>query len=56
MADVMRPVPFKELLKRIFSEFKQSRSIFDIPEEQFYRRNEDNSWLCFLIRVQVNNA
>jgi len=37
MADVMRPVPFKELLQRIFGEFEQSQAIFDIPQQQFYR-------------------
>ncbi|GAA3887900.1 putative selenate reductase subunit YgfK [Gibbsiella dentisursi] len=39
MADVMRPIPFEQLLKRMFSEYQQHRSIFGIPESQFYRRN-----------------
>lgn len=39
MGDVMRPIPFEQLLERMFSEYQQSRSIFGIPESQFYRRN-----------------
>ena len=41
MADIMRPVPFTELLKRIFSEFKESQSIFSIPAKQFYKKADD---------------
>ena len=37
MGDIMRPVPFKELLTRIFGEFKEGRSIFDIPQAQFHK-------------------
>lgn len=36
MGDIMRPVPFEELLTRIFDEYHQHRSIFGIPEQQFY--------------------
>ncbi|MEX3019757.1 putative selenate reductase subunit YgfK [Kluyvera sp. STS39-E] len=36
MGDIMRPVPFEELLTRIFDEYQQHRSIFGIPEQQFY--------------------
>ena len=42
MGDIMRPVPFDELLHRMFSEFKQSQSIFGIPAKQFYRKNDAN--------------
>ncbi len=38
MGDIMRPVPFGELLNRIFSEYKESKSIFGIPSKQFYRK------------------
>ncbi|MDX1303564.1 putative selenate reductase subunit YgfK [Photobacterium sp.] len=38
MGDIMRPVPFGELLNRIFSEYKESQSIFGIPSKQFYRK------------------
>lgn len=36
MGDIMRPVPFEELLTRIFDEYQSQRSIFGIPEQQFY--------------------
>nr|WP_113866888.1 putative selenate reductase subunit YgfK [Brenneria salicis]NMN90214.1 putative selenate reductase [Brenneria salicis ATCC 15712 = DSM 30166]RBP62162.1 selenate reductase Fe-S subunit [Brenneria salicis ATCC 15712 = DSM 30166]RLM31221.1 putative selenate reductase subunit YgfK [Brenneria salicis ATCC 15712 = DSM 30166] len=39
MGDVMRPVPFEQLLERMFAEYRQSRAIFGIPESQFYRRD-----------------
>ncbi len=39
MGDIMRPVPFGELLNRIFSEYKESQSIFGIPSKQFYRKD-----------------
>ncbi|PSW17571.1 putative selenate reductase subunit YgfK [Photobacterium sanctipauli] len=38
MGDIMRPVPFGELLNRVFSEYKQKQSIFEIPSKQFYRK------------------
>lgn len=36
MGDIMRPIPFEELLTRIFDEYQSQRSIFGIPEQQFY--------------------
>jgi len=36
MGDIMRPIPFEELLTRIFDEYKEHRSIFGIPQAQFY--------------------
>ncbi|EPU0812251.1 putative selenate reductase subunit YgfK [Morganella morganii] len=42
MGDIMRPVPFGELLNRIFEEYKASRSIFGINERQFYRREHQH--------------
>lgn len=41
MADIMRPVPFSELLTRIFSEYKQNQSIFSIPAQEFYKPTSD---------------
>lgn len=35
MGDIMRPVPFEELVNRIFSEYRQSGSIFGIHQDQF---------------------
>ncbi len=37
MNDTMRPVPFEELINRMFSEYRQNRTIFSIHEDQFYR-------------------
>ncbi|MBF7981083.1 MULTISPECIES: putative selenate reductase subunit YgfK [Rahnella] len=39
MGDIMRPIPFGELLSRIFEEYKENKSIFGIPEKQFYRQD-----------------
>jgi len=41
MSDTMRPVPFEGLLARIFGEYQASRSIFEISENQFYRKCDD---------------
>ena len=41
MGDIMRPVPFGEILKRAFSEFKENQSIFGIPSKQFYRKEHE---------------
>jgi putative selenate reductase len=35
MGDIMRPVPFEELINRIFSEYRQSNTIFGIHQDQF---------------------
>jgi putative selenate reductase len=32
----MRPVPFEELIERIFSEYRQQNTIFSIHKDQFY--------------------
>lgn len=47
MGDIMRPVPFKALLTRIFDEYQASRSIFGIPEQQFYRKHDDRQIKVF---------
>ena len=39
MGDIMRPVPFEELIVRIFSEYRQQQSIFNIHNDQFYKVN-----------------
>jgi putative selenate reductase len=38
MGDTMRSVPFRELIERIFGEYKASGSIFGIPEGLFFRK------------------
>ncbi len=35
MGDIMRPIPFEELLTRIFDEYQQQRSIFGITSNSF---------------------
>ncbi|WP_438834471.1 putative selenate reductase subunit YgfK [Aeromonas oralensis] len=47
MGDIMRPVPFKNLLVRIFSEYKASQSIFGIPAAQFYRKQDERKIKVF---------
>lgn len=47
MGDIMRPVPFRELLNRICSEYQENRSIFGIPEQQFYQRNPQRQLTFF---------
>jgi putative selenate reductase len=37
MSDIMRPVPFGELLNRIIGEYRNHRSIFGFSEDQFYQ-------------------
>ena len=37
MADLMRPIPFSELLTRISGEFRNHDSIFSIHKDQFYK-------------------
>jgi putative selenate reductase len=37
MGDVMRPVPLKELVQRIFGEYRRSKSVFGIPASRFYK-------------------
>ncbi|WP_127956462.1 putative selenate reductase subunit YgfK [Serratia microhaemolytica] len=47
MGDIMRPIPFGELLNRMFSEYKESQSIFGIPEKQFYRKTNNKKIKVF---------
>ena len=36
----MKPLSFESLLKRIFREYKQEKSIFYLPERYFYKKDE----------------
>ncbi|BDH45542.1 putative selenate reductase subunit YgfK [Salmonella enterica subsp. enterica serovar Choleraesuis] len=47
MADIMRPVPFRELLLRICAEYEESRSIFGIPESEFCQRDPERQISLF---------
>ncbi|WP_061325004.1 putative selenate reductase subunit YgfK [Serratia rubidaea] len=53
MGDIMRPIPFGQLLTRIFDEYRQTRSIFSIPESQFYRKGDNKSIVVFDERCET---
>ncbi len=40
MGDIMRPVPFRELMTRIASEYNESQSIFGIRKADFYQTTD----------------
>ncbi|MFO7848916.1 MAG: putative selenate reductase subunit YgfK, partial [Spirochaetia bacterium] len=42
MGDLMRPIPFGELVKRIFDEYRQAGSVFGIPRIHFFKKQNDN--------------
>lgn len=41
MGDIMRPIPFIELIKRMFEEYAVDKSIFALPESSFFRKKTD---------------
>ncbi|MGI6466248.1 MAG: putative selenate reductase subunit YgfK [Sphaerochaetaceae bacterium] len=43
MGDIMRPVPFGNLVDRIFSEYRQSETIFGLHKDQFFYPNPEHS-------------
>ncbi|MEL4013671.1 putative selenate reductase subunit YgfK [Dryocola clanedunensis] len=47
MSDIMRPIPFGELLHRMFAEYETNRSIFGIPETEFYLRDPGRQLTIF---------
>ncbi|MCT4713340.1 putative selenate reductase subunit YgfK [Enterobacteriaceae bacterium H11S18] len=47
MSDIMRPIPFSELLHRMFAEYAANRSIFGIPETEFYLRDPSRQLTIF---------
>ncbi len=38
MGDLMRPIPFRELVRRIFGEYSKNESIFGIHKNEFFRK------------------
>ncbi|OED43270.1 putative selenate reductase subunit YgfK [Endozoicomonas sp. (ex Bugula neritina AB1)] len=47
MGDIMRPVPFREMLERIHGEYKSSQSIFGIRGDLLFRKiNDHNIRVC----------
>ena len=47
MADIMRPVPFGELLNRLFGELRNQHSAFGIPSDAFYKDEGKHSVKVF---------
>ena len=47
MGDIMRPVPFKQLLHWITEEYRSRRTIFGIPESQFFIKENGKSIQIF---------
>ncbi len=47
MGDLMRPVSFKELVKRIFDEYQEGGSIFGIYKDQFFKKENNNKLSIF---------
>ena len=47
MSDLMRPVPFKELIKRIVGEYREHDSIFGIDSHEFYKDDASRSVKVF---------
>lgn len=42
MSDIMRPVPFGELINRMFTEYRNHGSIFGIHKENFYKGSSNS--------------
>ena len=53
MGDIMRPVPFAELITRIVGEYRNHHSIFGIAEEQFYQDKGKNSISVFGQSIKI---
>lgn len=53
MADIMRPVPFEELLARITGELRNQGSIFNIKKEMFFSDDEKKSVRVFNQRAKT---
>lgn len=47
MGDIMRPIPFGELLKRMFEEYADDRAIFALPESSFFQKQNQRQAAIF---------
>ncbi len=47
MGDLMRPVSFKDLVDRMFSEYRKDRTIFGIAKSQFFKKEGENKLSIF---------
>jgi len=43
----MTPIPFKQLLHWVFEEYKQSQTVFGVPQVKFYRKSSDQHMRLF---------
>lgn len=41
MGDLMRPIPFRNLLKWVMEEYERYRTIFGVPQEKFFRKKSE---------------
>jgi len=53
MSDKMRMIPFGGLLDRMMDEWRHSRSLFDIPEDNFYRKGDKRIYEVFGQKIAV---
>jgi len=53
MSDKMRLIPFDGLIDRILEEWRHTRSIFEIPEDCFYRKSDKRIYEVFGQRLSV---
>ena len=53
MSDKMRMIPFEGLIDRMMDEWRHSRSVFDIPEADFYRKGDDRIYEMFGRRIST---
>ncbi|MHB1654292.1 MAG: putative selenate reductase subunit YgfK [Desulfitobacteriaceae bacterium] len=47
MSDIMRQIPFEKLVSWSLAEYRQSRTIFGIPEGKFYEKKSDGKMELF---------
>lgn len=53
MGDLMRPVSFSELVKRMFSEYRKDGSIFGIHKDQFFQKTNGRNLEIFGERCET---
>ena len=53
MSDKMRMIPFGGLIDRMMDEWRHGRSIFGIPEADFYRKSDDRVYEVFGRKISV---
>ncbi len=53
MSDIMRMIPFGQLIDRMMEEWRHTRSVFDIPEADFYRKSDKEIYEVFGEKMSV---